>query len=142
MNENAHGTEETRVDAHGSTGSMGSMKNRRYPTPEARRAWSDHLCQRLHEDVSRVTPAGLGRWPGAWDRVEAPSKALLDLLAEWEQTGNEADRRAAKVAATIVFVAWRDAGREWEARPEGEPCRGCGEACEQCSGDARTEVKA
>jgi hypothetical protein len=100
-----------------------------------RRAWSDHLCQRLHKAVARVTPAGLGRWPGAWDRVEAPSKELLDLLAEWEHTGNEADRRAAKDLATTVFMAWRDAAREWRARPLGAPCPDCGEACEECLGE-------
>lgn len=92
-------------------------------TPEARRAWSDWLCQRLHEAVSRETPAGLGYWNEAWEIVEEPSDDLLSILERWEAAGAPEDKRAAVQAADLVLRAWRDAARAWEAAGRPEPAR-------------------
>jgi hypothetical protein len=71
--------------------------------------------------VREVAPPGLGRWPRAWELVEAPSAEFLDALAAWEETGAPEDKAAASQAASDVVAAWREAARQWEAagRPDG-----------------------
>lgn len=88
--------------------------------PEDRRAWSDDLCRRLHAAVARETSAGLGAWDRAWALVEAPSCALLDALAGWEEHGTQERRQAATKAARRVHQAWRQAAEEWQARAHTE----------------------
>ena len=83
-------------------------------TAEERRAWADDLCRRLHRGVAYQSPAGLGRWAPAWRMVAAPSERLLDLLAEYERTGNVADKLAAEHAAGDVAFAWERAAKAWE----------------------------
>lgn len=39
-----------------------------------------------------------------------------------------------------TFCYWCRSKRDW--RTAGEPCKGCGEACERCLGEPRTEVEA
>lgn len=85
------------------------------PGEQDRRAWSDDLCHRLHAGIAQQSPPGLGPWPKAWEIVEEPSKRLLDLLGDWERTGNEADQRAAIVAAEDVALAWERAAFAWQA---------------------------
>ena len=78
-----------------------------------RREWTDTLCRRLSAAVAREAPAGLGQWEGAWYRVEAPSRSLLDALAVFEATGREADKQATVRLAGDVLDAWRTAAAEW-----------------------------
>jgi hypothetical protein len=79
-----------------------------------RREWTDALCRRLSDAVSREAPAGLGHWEPAWKRVEAPSRALLDALAAFEETGRAEDKQAAVRCAGDVLQAWRSAAAEWD----------------------------
>jgi hypothetical protein len=79
-----------------------------------RREWTDALCRRLSDAVSRETPAGLGHWEPAWQRVEAPSHTLLEALATFEATGREEDKQAAVRLAGDVLQAWRAAATAWE----------------------------
>jgi hypothetical protein len=53
--------------------------------------------------VREVAPPGLGRWPRAWELVEAPSAEFLDALAAWEETGAPEDKAAASQAASVPF---------------------------------------
>lgn len=47
--------------------------------------------------------------------VEAPSARLRETLAEWKETGDEADQRAAEQGADAVLYAWTYAAARWDA---------------------------
>ena len=80
---------------------------------EDRHAGSVELCHRLAARIAHQSPPGLGRWDPAWEIVEAPSKRLLDALADWERSGADADQRAALRAAEAVVIAWERAATAW-----------------------------
>jgi hypothetical protein len=88
-----------------------------------RREWTRELCRRLSEAVARETPAGLGHWGPAWQRVEAPSRALLDALAAFELSGSDRTKQEAVRLAGDVLTAWRSAAAEWDraGRPLPDP---------------------
>ena len=79
-----------------------------------RREWTDALCRRLSDEVAREAPTGLGHWEPAWQRVEAPSRALLEALSAFEGSGRTEDKQAAVRLAGDVLLAWRSAAAEWE----------------------------
>jgi hypothetical protein len=79
-----------------------------------RREWTRELCRRLSEAVARETPAGLGYWEPAWERVEEPSRELLDALAAFELSGSDRTKQEAVRLAGDVLQAWRSAAAEWE----------------------------
>lgn len=72
------------------------------------------ICRRVADAVSAVAPPGLGRWDGAWERVEAPSGAFLDALDTWERSGAPEDQRAVQRTAEAVLAAWKESAEAWE----------------------------
>src|SRR5690606_13088450 len=76
------------------------------------------------------TPAGPGRWAGAWERVEAASSEYLAALADLERSGTPEAEEAAKRAANALVLAWRRAAAAWESagRPVTWPAEAEGEA--------------
>ena len=79
------------------------------------------IARKVSERVRDVAPAGLGHWGPAWDRVEYPSRALLDALHRWEMAvdpspdAEQALRGAVNEAASELVAAWADAAAAWEA---------------------------
>lgn len=95
-------------------------------TAEATRAQREEravaVCRDLTAAIGELAPEGLGRWPGAWRIVRAPSEAFLDALQEYERTGGTDAKRSVNAAYLGVLEAWRLAAAEWEraGRPERE----------------------
>ena len=90
---------------------------------EERRVWSDDLCRRLSEGIAHQSLPGMGWWEPAWEIVEAPSERLLSVLADWEQSGDVADQRAAIIAAEDVAFAWERAATAWTATKQRKGAR-------------------
>jgi len=74
------------------------------------------LCRHLTAEVAKVAPAGLGTWAPAWGIVEEPSTRFLDLLNEWERTGNPELRPAIREAYDATVDAWAEAAHHYENR--------------------------
>jgi hypothetical protein len=72
------------------------------------------LCRRLADDVGRIAPPGIGLWAPAWSGVAAASDRFLDLLSEWERTGDEAVLPDLRRAYYQVLDAWRSAAGRYE----------------------------
>ena len=72
------------------------------------------LCQQLAGDVAAVVPEGIGRWPEAWDIVDAPTAEFMIAITAWEVTGLEEDRGRVREWYKRVIAAWKDAGRRYE----------------------------
>lgn len=68
-------------------------------------AWCDWFLVRLEAAIAREAPPGIGGYAPAWERVEAPSAALLGELARVEAgTGS---REEATRLGQAVLAAWR-----------------------------------
>lgn len=80
------------------------------PDIERREAAARKLCRRLTDDVARIAPPGLGTEPWAWRLVTSASDRFLDLLHEWERTGDRGTLLdELRVAYYAVVDAWRTA---------------------------------
>jgi len=88
-------------------------------TREERWERGNRLCRELSLRVAEAASPGLGLWDPAWIRVEGPSTRFLDLLKEWEETGDAAVKERVKRAAGEVLEAWKDADRQY--REAGAP---------------------
>lgn len=76
-----------------------------------RRERSRKLCRIVSERIGEIASPGLGRWDPAWEIVRESSVRLLDALAAWERTGEEAAMDRAKDVAVEVVQAWHAAER-------------------------------
>jgi hypothetical protein len=77
--------------------------------PEAAR----RLCRRLADDVAGVAPREMGLWAPAWSSVTAASDHFLDLLHEWERTGDDATLPELRQAYYDVLNAWKSAAGQY-----------------------------
>lgn len=75
--------------------------------------WTTMVARRLATTIGEEMPEGIGRWPRAWEVVEAPSRALLAEMASLERGDGDRDRVVR--AGVEVREAWQAAAREWEA---------------------------
>ena len=73
------------------------------------------LTRRLHEDIAAVCPPELGPRidDQTWDHIAELSDLLLDLLLEWEWTGEPALIDVIRPAYDAVVDAWRHAAAEY-----------------------------
>jgi hypothetical protein len=79
------------------------------------------IARKVTAAVHRVSPAGLGRWDGAWPIVADPSDAFLDALHAWETAGAPLPvPEHVRAAGDALVRAWLDAAAAWDAqgRPE------------------------
>ena len=84
-----------------------------------RQAWSQALCDRLSRTIAREAPEGIGRCESLWDEHMAdPDDQLRSALNQWEETGAEADKRAARLAAKRVYFAWQQVLKRWNTERE------------------------
>jgi len=83
---------------------------------DRRRDRGAELCRRLSAEIAKVAPAGLGTWAPAWEIVEEASTRFLDLLNEWERTGNPDLRPAIREAYDATVAAWTEAARRYADR--------------------------
>lgn len=81
---------------------------------EDRREKGRRLCRRLAEDVAAIAPPGLGLWPQAWETVQRPSTELLDVLLEWQRTGDATLVARIRELYDATVESWREAARRFE----------------------------
>jgi hypothetical protein len=74
-----------------------------------RSAAARRLCRRLADEIARIAPSGIGLCEPAWSSVAAASDDFLDLLYDWEQTGDEAVYPDLRCAYLDVVAAWQAA---------------------------------
>jgi hypothetical protein len=98
-----------------------------------RRAWANDLCLHLTVYVTATLPY-MGAWPTLEGFVLGPASRLIEVLEIWEKTGTQADLAEVLAVIQVLLDAWRDAALGGQRRQDGEPCPGCGEACEACVG--------
>ncbi len=82
---------------------------------EERRERANRLCRELSRQIAMVASPGLGHWDEAWRIVEEPSRRFLDVLGEWEVSGDDDTKHRAKVAAGKVLDAWKEADALYRA---------------------------
>lgn len=78
------------------------------------RDWTMMVTRRLVTTIGEDAPAGIGRWPRAWEVVEAPSVAFLDEIEKVER--GEGSREAVVRAGVELREAWQEAAREYLSR--------------------------
>lgn len=72
------------------------------------------LC-RLGKMINEQVSPGIGKWEGAWTLVDGPTKAFLDALDRWGESGSAEDAAAVKDRMQSTLAAWTRANAEWEA---------------------------
>jgi hypothetical protein len=83
-------------------------------TTDERREGGARLCRRLTDEVEKLAPEGIGRWPQTWEIVGEADAAFLAALTHWEATGDEAHKPPLREAYYSVLDAWRQAVSEYE----------------------------
>lgn len=74
------------------------------------------ICQKLAERVSRIAPAGLGRWEATWRIVGPPSATFMAALVAWEATGSTVAEDQLRSAYVSLVHAWERAAARFGER--------------------------